>query len=156
MQDFFFIIIIYYYYQQCKVTRRNKMKKLFTSFFELLVIIKRYYTRANMKSELKLLKLTNTVAIARIISNSISTRWMASCRWGRCEGQVGVEAAGGGGAGREWSPMRELVETVKLQTFHFHCFHWLVFSKPSPWRCRSPDRWPLCRFRSCNAKETLA
>ena len=53
MQAFLILIIYYYYYQQCKVTRRNNLKKLFTSFFELLVIIKRYYTRANMKSKLK-------------------------------------------------------------------------------------------------------
>lgn len=28
-------------------------------------------------------------------------------------------------------------------------FRWVVASEPSPWRCRSPGRWPLCRFRSC-------
>lgn len=28
-------------------------------------------------------------------------------------------------------------------------FRWVAASEPSPWRCRSPGRWPLCRFRSC-------
>lgn len=29
-------------------------------------------------------------------------------------------------------------------------FRWVAASEPSPWRCRSPGRWPLCRFRSCS------
>lgn len=65
-------------------------------FFKLLVIIKTYYTQANMKSKLHKLKVTNTI----IISISIYVR----------DGKLRVKGGMGGGGwgwgvwgGREWS-----------------------------------------------------
>lgn len=71
---------------------------------------------------------------------------MASWGWGRCDGGG---KQGGTAAGRS---RRKLVEGSTVQTFHFRCFQWLLCLKPFPWRCRSPDRWPLCRFCSCNQR----
>ena len=67
---------------------------------------------------------------------------MLSWGWGRCR-------VGGGGM----ESRRKLLEGSVVRTFHFHCFRWLVFSEPFPWRCRSPDRWPLCRYCSCNTEK---
>lgn len=49
----------------------------------------------------------------------------------------------------------KFLEGSSVQTFRCRCSRWVVFSKPFPWRCRSPDHWPLCRFRSCGATSTL-